>query len=98
MIQLVASIALSLLTTPFFKCQTTPYIKTALFSDGKKRTPIKKSVGISQHSRLQQIIHQEGTSLSSKRSNSLMKQYPRVYNYSGASPALRKSPRIVNLH
>jgi len=83
------------------KKETTPYIKTALFSDGKKRTPIKKSVGISQHSRLQQIIHQEGTSLSSEGSNSLMKQYPanpRVHNYSGASPALRKSPRIVNLH
>ena len=81
--------------------QTTPYIKTALLSDGKKRTPIKKPVGITQHSRLHQIIHQEATSLSAKRSTNLMRQYPnnpRVYNYSGASPSLRKSPRIVNLH
>ena len=84
-----------------FSFQTTPYIKTALLSDGKKRTPIKKPAGITQHSRLHQIINQEISSISSKRSNNIMRQYPnnpRVYNYSGASPTLRKSPRIVNLH
>lgn len=84
-----------------FSFQTTPYIKTALLSDGKKRTPNKKPAGISQHSRLHQIINQEISSISSKRSNNIMRQYPnnpRVYNYSGASPTLRKSPRIVNLH
>ena len=88
-------------TYSYFEFQTTPYIKTALLSDGKKRTPIKKPSSTTQHSRLHQIIHQDGSCKSSKRSNSVMRQYPnnsRVYNYSGASPALRKSPGIVNLH
>ena len=54
-----------------FSFQTTPYIKTALLSDGKKRTPNKKPAGISQHSRLHQIINQEISSISSKRSNNI---------------------------
>ena len=81
--------------------QTTPYIKTALFSDGKARTPVQKSTsGNTYHSRLHQIIQQEGTSISSKRSNDLMNSYhqnSRNYHYSEASPSLRKSPRFVNL-
>ena len=80
--------------------QTTPYIKTALFSDGKSRTPLQKSaVGNNYHSRLQQIIQQDGTSISAKRNTTLLRQYHtnKHHPYSGASPALRKSPRYVNL-
>merc|ERR1712020_773974 len=79
------------------KREAAPYIKTALLSDGKTRTPVPKTIsGTSHHSRLHQIIQQEGASMSTKRSNNTWKQYPAssLNSYHiGASPKLRKSPR-----